>query len=282
LIALVPGLDRPENVRWDRALPAFAPAVVASHLLLVHNLDYHWIFKIDPPAWSVATEWQIYLAFPALVALWRRHGVGVAVAAAFAAGGGVAALSDVVGNPALIQLCPWYAGLFALGMAGAVAEHGRPQGGREPGRSWMLAATLGLCALILAGLAARRGTATALMMTDLFVGSAATVLIVACARRVRSGRPASRRTILRLLESRWAVGLGSFSYSLYLIHFPLLALIGRQVRSCGWGVEVRLGAMLLAAPAFCVLGAYVFHRVFERPAVPALLPGAASRRRALT
>ena len=74
LIALIPGLQRAERVRWDRALPAFEPGVVLSHLLLVHNLDERWIFKVDPPLWSVATEWQIYWLFPGLLAVWRRHG----------------------------------------------------------------------------------------------------------------------------------------------------------------------------------------------------------------
>src|SRR4051794_28800194 len=48
LIAIFPGLQRPDRVRWDRALPAFEPGVVASHLLLVHNLDERWMFKVDP------------------------------------------------------------------------------------------------------------------------------------------------------------------------------------------------------------------------------------------
>ena len=253
LVALAPGLDHAARVRWDRALPAFEPGVVVSHLLLVHNLDERWIFKVDPPLWSVATEWQIYLVFPALIMLWRRHGTAVAVAAAFAGGGAVAALAGWLGNAALTQLCPWYAGLFALGLAGAVDGRPRPRGGRAQGRSWLLAATLGLFALVLAGLAARQGADVPVMIADVLVGCAATRLIVGCARQsVRGGTGAASGGLRRLLESRAAVGLGSFSYSLYLIHFPLLALFGRRVRSSGWGVETRLGMMLFIAPAFCV------------------------------
>jgi peptidoglycan/LPS O-acetylase OafA/YrhL len=71
--------------------------------------------------------------------------------------------------------------------------------------------------------------------------------------------------LLRLLESRGAVALGSFSYSLYLTHFPLVALCGRMTRSYEAPAELRLGVMLLLAVGLCVPVAYAFHRLFERP-----------------
>jgi peptidoglycan/LPS O-acetylase OafA/YrhL len=100
------------------------------------------------------------------------------------------------------------------------------------------------------------------MITDLLVGGATTGLIIHLAR------PASSGALLGLLQSHVAVGVGSFSYSLYLIHFPILAMCGAVVSSWGWGVEVRLALMVVAAPLVCVLAAYVFHLIFERrPAI---------------
>jgi peptidoglycan/LPS O-acetylase OafA/YrhL len=264
LILLVPGLQRFDRARWDRALPAFEPGVVVSHLLLVHNLDERWIFRVDPPLWSVATEWQIYLLFPVLLAVWRRHGLAATVATGFAVGSAIAALGGWLGNPALSKLCPWYAGLFALGMAGAVDRVARPRGGHR----WRLASVLGVVALVLAIVAARGGADGTVMIADGLVGASATALIIRCARGSSRGDAASRRGVLRLLESRPAVALGTFSYSLYLIHFPLLAMLGREFRLLGWGVEVRLAAMLLFAAPLCVLAAFLFHRLFERPFLP--------------
>jgi peptidoglycan/LPS O-acetylase OafA/YrhL len=255
LIAVVPGLDRARGVRWDVALPAFEPGVVASHLLLAHNLAGRWIFKVDPPLWSVATEWQIYLVFPGLLAVWRRYGRAAAVGAAFAGGFGLAAVGGWLGKFSLMHLCPWYAGLFALGMAGAAVSRSRPPAARQ---GWLLAAGLGLLAIGCAGFAARWGADRPVMITDLLVGGATTGLIIHLAR------PASSGALLGLLQSWVAVGVGSFSYSLYLIHFPILAMCGAVVSSWGWGVEVRLVLMLVAAPLLCVLAAYLFHRVFER------------------
>jgi peptidoglycan/LPS O-acetylase OafA/YrhL len=258
LIALVPALQRPGRARWDRALPAFEPGVVAAHLALVHNLDERWIFKVDPPLWSVATEWQIYLLFPALLAVWRRHGGATTVAAGFALGCGVAALGGWLGNPALVQLCPWYAGLFALGMAGAVDDRWLP--GRLPLLTGLI--TLGLS---LTALAVRGGADLSVMATDLLVGAGATALIVRCSRIAARRDSTPRGVVLALLESRAAVRLGSFSYSLYLTHFPILAIAGLILRGRAWPAEARFWAMLLGGAAFCTVAAFAFHLAFERP-----------------
>ena len=269
LIAVVPGLQAQGHVhvRWDRALPAFEPGVVVSHLLLFHNLDERWMFRVDPPLWSVATEWQIYLLFPPLLALWRRHGIAATVAAGYAAGYAVAALSGWLGNPALAKLCPWYAGLFALGMAGAV--RGVPGSGSRPvsRRSWLLAAVLVASALLLAVLAAATGADGTVLVADGLVGAASTWLIVRLARRKARGVATRGRGILRLLESRTAVALGSFSYSLYLIHFPLLAWSAGVLRARDCGSEGRFWVLLLVATPTCGVAAFLFSVVFERRAL---------------
>jgi peptidoglycan/LPS O-acetylase OafA/YrhL len=92
----------------------------------------------------------------------------------------------------------------------------------------------------------------------------------------RSRPPAGPRPPARLdfleglcgLSGLYAVSLGSFSYSLYLIHFPLLARMGHGMRASGWGAEVRFWAMLGLATPSCLLAAWAFHLAFERRTVP--------------
>ena len=43
--------------------------------VFVHNWNFDWVYRINGPMWSVATEWQIYFLFPLLLLpLWRRVG----------------------------------------------------------------------------------------------------------------------------------------------------------------------------------------------------------------
>ncbi|HEY2155860.1 MAG TPA: acyltransferase, partial [Isosphaeraceae bacterium] len=92
LAATVPALGRPGGGPWDVALPSGGAGVVASHLLLVQNWGPGWIYRVDPPAWTVATEWQIYWLFPALIALRRWVGMAATVAIAFGLGWAIAGL----------------------------------------------------------------------------------------------------------------------------------------------------------------------------------------------
>jgi peptidoglycan/LPS O-acetylase OafA/YrhL len=267
LVALTPALRRPDAGPWRLATPAGEVGAVVSHLLLVHNWAPGWIYKINPPAWTVATEWQIYLVFPLLLAARRRLGAAVTVAVAFAAGWGIAGLGPVVGNLAMVRLCPWYLGLFALGMA--AAEDAGPRGGQGPRRrpfAWAVAAAAAV------GLPLWLDRPNRDVMTaDPVVGAAAAVLIARLARRSAAGRPSRLLGILESRPSRW---LGSVSYSLYLTHFPLLALAGAGARGIGLGPDARTAAMLGLAAPVCVLAAWPFARTFERPSHHARQPHA--------
>ena len=263
LIASVPALGHPPRTWWDRAVPAFGWGNVVSHLGLVHNLSTQWLFKIDPPSWSVATEWQIYLLFPVLLAVWRRSGIMGAVGAGFAIGYGVACLSGPLGNPALRQCCPWYAGLFALGMWAAVASQNRARPATDrPGRTRVPAAVLAVAAASLGYLAIAGQNDRTILTVDPLVGAGTALLLVRCTRLAATG---CRTPLLRLFEARWSVALGAVSYSLYLVHYPLLALADVFLRTRGWGMDLRLATQLLITSPLCLLAAYGFHRAFERP-----------------
>jgi peptidoglycan/LPS O-acetylase OafA/YrhL len=98
---------------------------------------------------------------------------------------------------------------------------------------------------------------------------------------VVSGRPAA---LIRLLDSRPLERLGSFSYSLYLIHLPIVVAISLKL------VAPRLGHGTVAfafttvlAGGLSLAGAWLFATVFEFPFLRhrswAALKAAGSRRR---
>jgi peptidoglycan/LPS O-acetylase OafA/YrhL len=257
LAATVPALGRRGGGPWDLALPTGGAGVVASHLLLVQNWGPGWIYRIDPPAWTVATEWQIYLLFPALIALRGRAGSAATVAIAFGFGWVIAGLGPAVANPAMVRLCPWLLGLFALGMAAATDGDGQGPVRRPLG--WIVAAVVALGVPLWLDAPNRD-----VMLADPIVGALAALLIARLARRSARGESTP---LLRVLSSPAVARLGSISYSLYLIHFPLLALAGSLLRSRGVAPGAQLAAMLgLAAPG-CVAAAWLFAAAFERPSL---------------
>ena len=69
----------------------------------------------------------------------------------------------------------------------------------------------------------------------------------------------------RALGRRPVVFLGSISYSLYLIHFPMLSLIGNVMLARGVGPMARLAVLLVVGSPLILAISYGFHRAFERP-----------------
>jgi peptidoglycan/LPS O-acetylase OafA/YrhL len=78
-------------------------------------------------------------------------------------------------------------------------------------------------------------------------------------------RAARRPPVLRLLESRPAVALGTFSYSLYLVHMPLVKLVWAGLEPLGWPRMVNYGLMVAVAIPLTLAVGYAFYRLLERP-----------------
>ena len=112
IIALIPGMRRFGEQAWDYALPAFRPSSLIAHFLLLHDFSRNWIYKINPPLWSVAVEWHIYFFLPfVLVPLWRRFGLLAMLVTGVALGAAPALLLRDIYMPA----SPWFLGLFSMG-----------------------------------------------------------------------------------------------------------------------------------------------------------------------
>lgn len=266
IICLVPTMHTMRGVRWDAAIP-LTKQTVAAHLLLLHNVSATWGYQIDPPMWSVATEWQIYFLLPLLLLpVWRRAGVLAAVACAFVVGLGPHYLAHAYWFD---DACPWYAGLFALGMAAATltapwsaASHRCAERLASPAlvtALWLVAVTAVVQQDAFPGQTAR------LWIPDVLVGCAAASLLLFGARAAVAGRDSARPHVIRLLEWRPILWLGAISYSLYLVHFPLLSLLDAPAYSAHWTPAARLAAMYGIGVPLCLAAAYRFHLLFERP-----------------
>jgi peptidoglycan/LPS O-acetylase OafA/YrhL len=223
LLATLPVLRTPSGTLWDDSLPGLNVGAIGSHLLLLHNWVPAWATQINGPLWSVASEWQIYFFFPLLLLpVWRRWGMGAALAIAAALG--YAPLLFAKG-PAMVAI-PWYLLLFGLGMAAAsigFAPVGLPARLRA-GVPWRVVSSglwLGCAAF---GLLLGRVWFAHKPLTDLLVGLAMAALLVSLGMRAQASAPPAQGWFLQLLQSRPLLALGHFSYSLYLTHLPVLAL----------------------------------------------------------
>lgn len=258
IIAWVPGMGQKSGNYWDICLPEDWTLPVISHLFLFHNFYPDWSSRIDYPMWSVATEWQIYLCFAlVLLPVWRRAGAVMTLLAA-----GVLGVIPHFISPKTDVGFFHYLFFFAFGMAAAKLPAVSAR--RVP---WGLVA-LGFTALCQFNLSYPLGLMKThgwihYIVTDTFAALACTALIIGAAR-VQPGQRGIIAVVFRLLNWRPVVALGTFSYSLYLMHAPILAWLYLQVPE-SWTPIERLLYMLGVGGVASLALTYLFHLVFERP-----------------
>jgi peptidoglycan/LPS O-acetylase OafA/YrhL len=238
-----------------RGVPNFKSVVVNG--LLVQNI----VPAHSPNAafWSMAVEAQLYIAFPLLLLMVRRWGaivmlatVTLVVAAVGIVGPHVAHLDTFV-----IQSPPDLAALFAVGILAAGIV-----GASRARRQWpwpRLALAAAAPVLVTAWWQGSVWTLDHLYWVDLSLGPAIACLLAALA----TGRPAR---LLRLLDARPIRSLGSFSYSLYLTHAPIVAIVCERIVAgrVAPGAPTFLVSLALVLPLTIVF-ARVFAAVFEIP-----------------
>jgi len=208
--------------------------------------------------WSIGVEVLLYALLPLLLLLCRWIGPAAMLAVVTLP---VVLIGFLVfgGSPPDLDnwLTPHLVPVFAAGVvaAGVVASGDRFR--RVPW-AWLAvaaAAPVGLLVLYQGS----RWMVGHYYWVDLAIAPAMTMLLLA----VVSGRPAA---LVRLLDSRPLERLGSFSYSLYLIHLPIVVAIALKL------VAPRLGhgtAAFLVTTVFAgglsLAGAWFFARIFEAP-----------------
>lgn len=262
-IAFVPGMNRATGEFWGRALPAFSPGNLLSHLLLMHWMNPAWIYRINPPWWTLGADWALYVIFPMLLLpIWRKWGIGPLLIAGITLG----FLPHILLRKTAWHfdwVSPWFIGLFAMGMSGAVLQ-ASPVLSTGAARAKKL--LLGPAGIIV--LAMGFGTLwQSRVAMDFLFGGLTVWLILYCGQPAEN-RAAGRNFLLRLLQSAPLRGIGTFSYSIYLIHGPVLMMLYRAIEPLHLSEGWRAVFMFVAAPHITVLAAWLFYRTVERPLHP--------------
>lgn len=206
--------------------------------------------------WSIAIEAQLYLVLPLLLLVRRRAGAVTVLTLVALPALTIELLSDRVGAVALFErFVPQMAVLFAMGV---VAAHfvGNERAARLPWGPMIVLASAP--PIVLIAVQGRAWSVANFFWVDLAVGPAVVMALVG----LSAGRPA---VLTHLLDTRPVRTLGSFSYSLYLVHAPVVVatafLIGAFVPA---GLP-RLFVLLATAVPVALVAGWAFSRVFELP-----------------
>lgn len=266
LIAFVPVMNTPHGTIWDDKLPVSLQSVVA-HVFLFHNFSPEWISTINGTLWSLPVELQLMLLMPLFLVLWRRTHPVVVIGVAFA----VAAVSIRTGIG--VWSAPQFLGVFAIGMYGAWLTIGteeqlfsrRPRVLRRV-LQWHRTVLVSSGGLLLGTwllVVLAPGTVNGVVLS-VVVGLGMTLLLMVLADGQRTGRPGTQRVRV-LLAHRRLVEFGLVSYSVFLVHSPLLALGNLLLLPLALPAPVQFALMLVVVAPVAVLVCVVFAVLVERP-----------------
>ncbi|MFI0961940.1 acyltransferase family protein [Streptomyces sp. NPDC021080] len=229
--------------------------------VLVYGVVAQDIFTAPTPNgafWSIGVESELYLLFPLFLFVRRRLSAAALVALVtvpvIALG-----LSATGANPVegANGLAPHLAPVFVIGMAGAGVVVAPERIQRLP---WGWFAVLAAAPVLALGVV--QGpvwTVEHYFWIDLAVAPAMAMLLAAVAT-------GGSVTLVRFLTTRPVQHLGNFSYSLYLIHLPIVMAVIRRAAPhfVSPGLPTFWFTLVLALP-ISVLGAWLFSRIFEMP-----------------
>jgi peptidoglycan/LPS O-acetylase OafA/YrhL len=224
------------------------------HLTLLHSWGATEGLAWNDPSWSISAEWFAYLLFPLLAPMMIRvHGRVTALLIAVAALATTAALFAIAdwavltsgrGAPAMMRV-------FGEFLCGAALCRAVALGGVSSRSSGDILAAGAFIAFLL-------GASAGLADFALIAFLALTVF----------GASTSAAYLARILGSRPLVWLGEVSYSIYMVHFPVLIVIRRLWERLGfaeWGVAGKTFAFLITLALVIGLASMLFYLV-ERPA----------------
>jgi peptidoglycan/LPS O-acetylase OafA/YrhL len=255
LILIFTILGQKTGTLWDCAIPVTKMGLLV-HLLMLQDIWFRE--QINYTHWSVAVEWLIYFCMPALVMSYGKIGALKTTLL-------VAIVSTIsyflLANSVFAGVYPQYYLLFTLGLLGATIAYSK----NESWEKWRSFPYLPCSALfIIPALVLnldQKEPKIFVYLGEVIVGILSLCLLVGL-----SLSPSGKAR--RFFETRFLVWVGTFSYSLYLVHAPLVKAVLQYIIAPMHQMAI-VNFLLLATggSAIIVVTSYGFARIAEFPFV---------------
>jgi peptidoglycan/LPS O-acetylase OafA/YrhL len=266
---------------WDLSVPIDLGDII-THIFVVHDFFSSNYYKINYPFWSIAVEFRIYLFFPLFVWIWKKWGLVSVVC--------TATIISIVGSLFLLWLkqshsdlsidtvgVSPYIILFTFGMFAADLSLSKSAIADRIKKSYQATSpivTIIILGFFFAGCAVVRHYLTSdnqyfwqlsipVKIFDIMLGAFFGFVLFICSIPSKNGETF---WLTKILSWRPLVFIGTFSYSLYLIHAPLLALLYQYViLPLNLGRFTACMILFTGGTVAVTVVAYFFFYLFERP-----------------
>ncbi len=242
------------GTHWDVSIPVTDRNIIG-HILLVH--DAFNDSTINHSLWSISVEWRIYFFFPLLVLFWRKIGpISTTLLALFASYILHHLAWRLVGDSLDLN----YLGLFAMGMFAASIKFSKNSIlFRWQQLPWRSIATLMTIVVIALSSIQIHKEVLSRYLVDYVVGGWCMTLLVMLAVN-------DRGWLSKVLSYRPLVFVGTFAYSIYLIHAPLLQIIWQYLFVPWQTNDLLMFSLLSIVGTPIIIGlSYIFFLLCEQP-----------------
>ncbi len=233
------------------ATPASVATVFLLHDLVPPPLDF------NAPLWSIPVEWHIYFTLPYIAWAWRRWGALQSVLGAACLSFLLIGVSHRIGRPCLYF--EYYAMFYAGCGAAWISQSTAARAAQYRNLPWPVVSG-GLILLFCCFWAGGGAPDFGLHVEDFRVAWA---LLLAAGLVALAGPQPSR--IRDFLSARPLVSVAGFSYSLYLLHWPVLAIISDLWLPVKLPFALHFWLMVVIGLPLSLALAYVSSLIFERP-----------------
>jgi peptidoglycan/LPS O-acetylase OafA/YrhL len=221
-----------------------------SHATLCHNMHSDWLFGINPSFWSIAMEVEIYLLYPILI--WSLRGLGwtrtLILLGVFEVSlrgftGWYITAHDVTEVPFLFKASAyyyWFSWSLGARLADAFIRDERlPFAG---GSLVLWSALTVICAMVKP-------------LSEFTFTTAAVLTAIGMARLLQT-----QKLLLPDFLSAHLAKVGLWSYSIYLVHQPILIMVSNFLRGM-WNLNSILLFVICVSlwPAILLLSKGLFH-----------------------